>query len=470
MPILVRAGLVAMMAVVAVNVTEAQYPFTQGSSQGAYPSQMNGTVLRRIGMARIKLENFEKEVARARGGEDQRWFYKEDALSSIAALYQEFPNDPQVQMLFERAKAALMKSNGKISDVEQDWTVYKRNEDNLRKFVWAESEKYWNNLIAQSGTNFIEKAFPTPNWEEVALADVKDKLVVLKVKYPANQFYGGTGEYIHNGAPSQGYWYVKLGSRRWVGPLEAVKRYRDEVDSSMLEVYDWTVLGRIIDITAEFPQAEAKKVGGIQFGWVVEPIALMVPGRVVAIYKEGARQSGEFVGEAEAMKMKEQWFTVKSVPADVTPKRLMEIFMMAIKEKNFDLYLDCIDPRRREGFNAYDYKDTQAGEQTKAYADIRYHWQLHQERFHREYVHATFSEAKQLVVKGFDNADRWNQLFLDQDQRDKLTKAKGELVERAVVESCAIDANGKQLGSPHPHKVIRCNHGRWYVEDYAPRF
>jgi hypothetical protein len=46
----------------------------------------------------------------------------------------------------------------------------------------------------------------------------------------------------------------------------------------------------------------------------------------------------------------------------------------------------------------------------------------------------------------------------------------GDKVEEAVVESRAIDKNGKQLGSPHPHRLKRVNGGRWYVEDYAPRF
>jgi len=434
-------------------------------------AQNRGAINRRISMARIKLENFEKEVARARGGEDQRWFHKEEALSSVAALHKEFPDDPAVLALFDRAKAVLMKSNGKISAVEQNWTTYKRNEAELQKFVWGESEKHWNGMIASLGaTNFIAKPLPAPDVNTNDLEQMRGKMVVLDIRYPANQFYGGTGEYVYYGAPSMGYWFVRLGGRSWLGPYEAVKRYRDEVDSSMQDVVNWKVLGRIDNVTAEYPQAGAKKFGNIQFGWVVEPIALMVPDRVVGFFKEDGQQSGMFVGEDKVEKIKESWFTVKSVPADVTPKRLMEIFMMAIKEKNFDLYLDCIDPRRREGFNAYNRKDTQAGEQTKAYADIRYHWQLHQERFHKEYVHATFNETKVAVVRGFDNQDKWNRLFLDEDQRAQLQKAKGELVERMTVESRAIDENGKQLGSPHPHKVIRRNHGRWYVEDYAPRF
>ena len=43
-------------------------------------------------------------------------------------------------------------------------------------------------------------------------------------------------------------------------------------------------------------------------------------------------------------------------------------------------------------------------------------------------------------------------------------------VEKATVESKAYDENGKQLGSPHVHTLIRRGGGRWYVDDLAPRF
>lgn len=42
-------------------------------------------------------------------------------------------------------------------------------------------------------------------------------------------------------------------------------------------------------------------------------------------------------------------YSVRSIPADVTPERLVEIFATAIQEKNLKLYLDCIDPKRLEG-------------------------------------------------------------------------------------------------------------------------
>jgi len=221
-------------------------------------------------------------------------------------------------------------------------------------------------------------------------------------------------------------------------------------------VQEWTVLGRITGVTAEIPSAGEEKVGSLQFGWIVQPIALQVPGHVVAFHDAEAPSSGRFAGEEKAMAAKAAWFTVKEIPADVTPERLMEIFMTAIKEKNYDLYVQCVNP---------DYVKTPIGTDL-----LKYHWDLHQSRFHNEYVHATFSKATYRVIKGFDSGDELNDFFLDDAQKAKLVKAGGTKVEEATVESRAIDENGKQLGSPHPHRLIRTGGGRWYVQDYAPRF
>ena len=46
-------------------------------------------------------------------------------------------------------------------------------------------------------------------------------------------------------------YFIKIDTRKWLGPYEAVKRYRRLVDSTMMEVDKWTLLGRISDITME---------------------------------------------------------------------------------------------------------------------------------------------------------------------------------------------------------------------------
>lgn len=420
-----------------------------------------GALKRQIGIADYYVKEFEKEVALQRGGEKQVWRSKKDALQRVQQLKQSYPNDPEVEALFQRTKKALAATiecirdaSGRCADVASDWTDYKNNEEKLRQIIAEESAKEWNKLMA--GKDVI-KTFPTPDSSKITVDELKGSLVVLDdIQYPANQFYGVSGEYIATGSPSQGFYFLSIGGRDWLGPYEAVKRYRRNVNSSMLDVQKWTVLGEIVNITAENPRPSEDAVGNVHFGWVVKPLALYVPNFVMAVYKEDAPYSGIFIAEDRVEELKNSFYTYKSVPNDVSPEKLAEIFMYAIKEKNYALYEDCIDPERQKGAIGKDL--------------LRYHWDLHQERFKNEYIHATFGKAKLTVAKGFDQDNDLENFFLDEGQKQDIKKISGERLEFAEVESTAYDKNGKQLGTPHPRKLIRRGGGRWYIYEYEQRF
>ncbi len=412
---------------------------------------------RRIGQAEYYVKEFEKEVSLQRGGEKMVWRSKRDALDRVQKLKTEFPDDPDVEALFQRVKKALMKSKGDYTEVAKEWTAYRRNEETLRKEMSAAAEEAWRAALAKAGEGLLKSEYPVPYWKEVALDSIKGKLVVLDdVEYPAHQFYGATGEFVHCGKPSSGFWFVDISGRDWLGPYEAVKRYRRTVDGSLEDVKKWTVLGEIVDLTAEVPYPDEEGVGSIRYGWVVKPVALYVPGHVMAVRDDKCESTGRFIGENRVAAIKDGWYTVKDIPSDVTPERLAEIFMTAIKEKNYPLYCDAIDPERRNSEGGMEL--------------VKYHWDLHQERFRKEYVHASFGKAKVTVVKGFDGDNELENFFLDDSQRKTLEKIGGSKIEEATVESRAFDENGKQLGTPHSRKFIRRGGGRWYVEEYAPRF
>ena len=411
---------------------------------------------REIGQADYYVKEFEKEVALQHGGEKMVWRSKNDALRKVQALKEKYPDDPEVEALFQRTKTALMKSKGDYTEVHPEWVAYKKKEEELRKTVSEIGDREWDRFLSSHKADIIPAA-PIPNPDSVSIADVRDKYVLLEnVEYPSNQFYGLTGEYLWQGKPSLGYYFINISERNWLGPYEAVKRFRRTVDSSIGDTVRFTVLGKITEVVAENPDPAKKKIGVPHLGWVVMPVALKVPGHVSAFYKEAADSSGYYAGEDQIKQIKEGWYSIKSIPANVTPEKLMEIFMTAIKEKNFDLYLDCINPDRKSGPRAPD--------------QVRYHWDLHQERFQKEYVHATFDKAEIKVIKGFDNSDETENFFLDDEQRAILNKTQGEVVKQAIVNSRAFNENGKQIGSPHPHVLIKKGNGRWYVEDYAARF
>ena len=342
----------------------------------------------RIQQAEIYLKEFENEVRRANGATGI-FRSKEDALGRIKILQEFAPDDPRVRDLFERAKRCLVGSLGNFFDVTADMTVYLENEENIKKLYAEKSEKAWNALLEQYQDKLLEKVWPAPDVREQSMEELTGKYVVLDdVRYPANQFMGVTGEFIYVGKRSSGMYFVRLDSRSWLGPYEAVKRYRRLVDTTMMEVESWTVLGKIVSLAMEIPEAGEKKVGGPVFAVVAEPVALYVPGHVLGIYDKERENSGYFVDEEKVAAIKESWYTEKTVPDDVTPERLVEIFRQAIKEKNYDLYVDCIQPERRRN----PIQESQ----------LLYYWDLHQERFHGEYIHAQVQPdaTKITVVKG----------------------------------------------------------------------
>ena len=408
---------------------------------------------RDLGYTEYYLKEFEAEVKRAGGNANTLFRNKNEALKRVQALMQAYPEDPAVQALYDRARAALMMSKGNYRQITPDMLAYLNNEKQLRERYAKLSQDKWAEL--QQGRELITKVYPTPAPLKLTNeTDPSDKLIVLTdVKYPDNQFIGGSGEYIAVGKPSTGFYFVNIGGREWLGPYEAIKRFRREVDASLGENLNFTVLGKITGPVMEIP---GNRRMNMAWGWIVEPEALYIDGRIVATYDANHDKSGTFVEEDKVAGIKEGWYTEKSVPQDATPERVMEIFLAAIKEKNYDLYRTCINPERYA---------TETAESL-----LRYHWDLHQQRLHGEYVHAVFSDTKITIVKGHDENNDLENFFLDDSQRNHLTKMQGEKVEHATVKSQAFDENGKQVGGKNVHKLIRKGNGRWYVDDYEIRF
>ena len=406
-----------------------------------------------VDFANYYLKEFEAEVKRAGGNANTLFRNKNEALNRIQSLMKAYPQDPAVLALYDRARAALMMSKGNYQQITPAMVAYLNNEKQLREKYAQLSEAKWNELL--QGRNPITKVFPTVDplkcTEET---NPTDKTIVLPgVKYPDNQFVGASGEYIVVGKPSTGFYFVNIGGREWIGPYEAVKRFRREVDASIGENLNFTVLGKISGPAFEIP---GNRRTNMAWGWVVEPEALYIDGHVVATFDANHDKSGSYVEEEKVAGIKEGWYTEKDVPENATPERVMEIFLASIKEKNYDLYIKCINPER--------YK-TETAESL-----LRYHWDLHQQRLHGEYVHATFDKAKITVIKGQDEKNDLENFFLDDAQRDHLIKMQGEKVEQATVTSQAFDQNGKQVGSKNVHRLIRKGGGRWYVDDYEIRF
>lgn len=191
----------------------------------------------RITQATHYLEEYEKEVARAQGAANYTFRNKEDALGRIKMLVEFAPNDERVQGLFARAKTCVKGGAGNIVTVDHSMTVYLENEENIRRHYAEVSEKAWNDFLSANTENKLDRLYPTPDFKKYTLDDMKGKIVVLdNVRYPDNQFMGSLGEYIWCGTRSDGMYFVRIDGREWLGPYEAVKRYRRQVDTTMMEV------------------------------------------------------------------------------------------------------------------------------------------------------------------------------------------------------------------------------------------
>lgn len=164
--LLVSMLLVSMPA--AVGVYAADAPFAE------------------IDKANIFLKDFEKEVERANGASNTRFFNKQEALTRIKRLNEQYPDDPRVKDMMKRASIALQKSMGGFHEITPDMLAYKNNEKQLRERYRDLNRSKWEEAIRSRQA--ITKAFPSPDPEAEGATDIIGKYVVLEnVQYPTNQ-------------------------------------------------------------------------------------------------------------------------------------------------------------------------------------------------------------------------------------------------------------------------------------------
>ncbi len=409
--------------------------------------------------ARHRLENFEKQVERARGQPLRLGTDATEALERIKTLKEQFPGDPEVEALFQRARKALVASKGQTAEVGGDVLAYRHNEQKLKQAFADIAAREWADLQARfaAATNLLAAPWPPPDYEEQIPDDLVGRLVVLdEFSYPANQFRDTEKDYVYVGSPSRGYYFVDIHGRAWSGAYEAFKRYRRQVNRDIPENAPWILAGRITGLALMIPEAAKEKTRGAVHGWTVEPVALYVPGCTVGVADPSAPAGGYFSGEASLEELKRGFYTVTEIPADVTPDRLVEIFSIAIKEKNYPLYLDCIDPRRRMTPKALDL--------------CAYHWDWHQRRFATLYALVRVEKPSIRVVQGYDENAKTEAFFLSEEEKKAIQAHASERVEEAAVRTRVYDEKGRQYGSPKTFFLRRVGNGRWHIATYAQPF
>ena len=423
------------------------------------PADSSGPGKLELDGAMHRLEKFEQRVARS-GGQTLRLSYTDkEAIRRIKELHEKYPDHPQVQEMVKRLRKVYMESTGDAQDLPPNVLAYRENEQKLKTLFFKEAERQYEVLLKglrKDGT-LLEAAFPSPDPSKVDLDEVVGKYVILEdFSYPSHQFRDEQREFCYVGSPRKGFYYVRLGQREWLGVYEALKRYRRFINRDMPEDMAWTLVGKITALELIVPQPGEEKTMTAYWGWAVEPVAIWVPQRTLALFDPEAELAGRFAGEERMEEVKSELYTVTSVPDDVDPKRLTEIFVTAIKEKNFPLYLECIDPARHK---------TPTGR-----SRCLYHWDLHQERFASWYCHIVVGEPIITVVQGFDSKAANVDWLLTDEDKARLTEHSDPLVEQAELKTRAFNEKGKQYGSPKPRFFRRTEKKRWYIINYPQPF
>ena len=411
--------------------------------------------------AEFYLKKLEDTAKRMQGQPFKMGYDETQALERIKALKDKYPADPRLDELFKRAQKAVMGSKGDFMEITPDMLGFRQNEKKLKDLFAQEGEKQWaafkTAILASPGV--IAKPFPPASVRDASVESLKGRYIVLEdFEYPTNEFAEGGQQYVFVGSGARGYYWVEIANRNWIGPYEAVKRYRRLINQDVPESGKWTLVGRITGIRLLVPQAEKRKTMAAFWGWCVEPVAVYVPGVTFALAAPDMESGGSFAGEENLERIKAPLYSVRDVPSDVTPERLVEIFAAAIKEKNIDLYRQCIDPRQQSS--------------PRAVSLLMYHWDWHQHRFANFYVHVTVDKAKIKALKGYDASNRLEDFFLTADQKETVKKISEDLVEEATVFSKAYDERGRQYGSPKPHFLRRVggSTGRWYILNFPQPF
>lgn len=413
-----------------------------------------------LGGAEHRLKGFENRVKLMRGQPFKPGALEQEALQRIADLQKKYPDDPQVKELFERARQALLASKGEVTDLPENALAYRENQKKLTQMFFDIAQKDWAaycQKLKDSG-DLLPRAFPPPDPDDVPIKEVVGKYVVLdNFTYPTNQFIDVGREFCFVGTPSRGYYYVALGGRPWLGPYEAIKRYRRFINNDVPEGMTWTLVGKITASDLLVPQAGEKKTLAAHWGWSLTPEAIYVPDRTFALVQPESELGGAFSGEAKMEEIKSAMYSIKEVPKDATPEQLTETYITAIKEKNYPLYLACIDPDRRKTPTGLDL--------------CMYHWEWHQRRFASWYCVVKVGAARIRVVQGVDASDEnIESRFLKQEDIADIKKHSGETIRDAELATQAFDEKGKQYGSPKPRYFKKIGDGRWYITNYAQPF
>jgi hypothetical protein len=428
------------------------FNFSAIQAQDKEPSKLD------IATANYKLKDLERRAKLANGGPFSLGKDGQEALQRIATLYKNFPKNEAVLDLFARAKVAVRASKGTFFDITPEMLAYRTSTKKLSDLVEKTSESRWQDLtkdLSNKETS-LTQAFPSPDPETVLFEDVENKLVLLEdIEYPGLVFTQGGRQYAFTGTASEGFYYVNCSSREFIGAYEALRRAQQ--DAGVKLPIQWKILGKVSGVRTLVPRIGANETGNsAHMGWVVTPIAICAPNSVVAEFDATGAKSGRYAGEAQVENALASARQTKKVPINATPAEITTMLVQAAQNRNYELYLDCIDP------------DLQVTGIQKSY--MKFYFDLLVENVFENYVAIDVKTQDEIVLlQGKDEKANVEDLFLDDDLKDKLDETALPKIEQIKIWVQRYSERGTGVGSPAPITLRRYESAkgtvpeRWYI-------
>ena len=398
-----------------------------------------------VARVRYELSKVEQKVNEYDGQSFELSKYDQRAFRMVKDLATRFPNDPKVKELVAHAKKVYKAVKGVRFEVTPEMLAYRNRAANLEQAVARASNERWVQLKldATTGKEHIAKPFPVKLPPEVDSSEVEGHTVLFEnVPYEQDLFVQSGRNWVPIGDAGKGYYFLAASGPAFDRLFEALRRYRNRIKQNVGD--SWSFLGKVIGPDLLVPGGGKQQSGKPTFGWIVEPTAIFIKNTVLVEMDDGHETGASFTGEKKLDSLVK--YSVTSVPDDVEPAQLVRIYVTALKEKNFDLHLECIDPEQRK-----------AGPQIQ---NLRYKWEVQQKGLERIHAHAEPVEVGPIKVTAGNVEEDLEDFFGEGEGGDDKPGYKEE---RVTITVRLFDVNGRQTVRSRYVTLIRRNGGRWYI-------
>ncbi|CAK9048676.1 Uncharacterized protein SCF082_LOCUS27095, partial [Durusdinium trenchii] len=386
-----------------------------------------------------QLEKIEDTVSMLRGQPYELSSGQIELLQEIGKLARDYPDHETLQSLFARAKLVYEQRLGTRMELTEDMLAYRSREEDVASIIAERAAEHWQGVSDSTKPVGLE-SLPDPMQTE--LEEVAGTHVSFVADVEADLFRQNGLNWIGGGSAEYGYVYIDASGRAYTALFEAMRRYQRAV--SVLDQGDWHIIAKVVGSHLLVPGEGEGGVGNAYVGWVVEPVAFSVPG-VVAAEVSGNPPQATFSAEDELANS--LTFTATGVPADASPDDVVRLFVTAIKEKNKELYLACMNPDERTG------------------TSVDYIYDQNIKGFVEHHAHAEpWSVGEIEVIQGgTEAADALEDLFGDGGGADEQEDDGVVKIEQVTVEVRLFDVRGVQTARPRALQLEREDGGQWYI-------